>query len=608
MSLFIPTCCRVNQPSALALVVCLVGSLLLVGCSDDPLGPRGQTDAADDQGDTCQEDCDAGQDVESNSDVRDGDISEEPPDLQPDTPTPPLMVTAEVSGGVDTPEGPILSGRVTVAATVTGGTGPLGVEFHVDDDRVDTDLIPPYTAVIDTAGYQDGVHSIAVYTADQGGETAFAQLVLRFDNSPPVFTQQAPVDGDVLFFEDGPFMFGLEVDDPEPIVRVTLRANGLLTAEFTETPFATLVGYEGIYVEDSDLPAALLLQHEATDLLGQVTTTSSNVQVMSRVAWRYSTVGEVWASPRLLPNGNVAVGNRNNRLTVLTPAGDEAWGADLGGEIDWAVAVDGANERLFVGAASGEVTSYTTSGGRLWGPVNLSTPPGGNLVVANDTVYVAGFSGTLFALNAANGSTRWTEDLPTNLLATPAVTAEGRVYVGCQDGALYAIDAGGEAAWDFATGDEVLGTPTLGRDGEVYFGSNDGWLYALDDEGVRLWSTEIEGQLWGTPLLTEDGGLIIGSTSRMVTRVDATDGAVIWSTRTEGITRSSVVADENGTLYIGTTAGDLFALSPETGAILWSYSVGDAIHGTPLVVGHRAYLGSTNRDVFAVRVAAPPTE
>jgi outer membrane protein assembly factor BamB len=62
--------------------------------------------------------------------------------------------------------------------------------------------------------------------------------------------------------------------------------------------------------------------------------------------------------------------------------------------------------------------------------------------------------------------------------SSPAVAGD-TVYVGSEDGYLYAVDAAsGEKLWQFATGDKITSSPTV-ADGTVYIGSHDGKMYAI---------------------------------------------------------------------------------------------------------------------------------
>jgi outer membrane protein assembly factor BamB len=60
------------------------------------------------------------------------------------------------------------------------------------------------------------------------------------------------------------------------------------------------------------------------------------------------------------------------------------------------------------------------------------------------------------------------------------VSADGTIYVGCNDGHLYALNAwSGDQMWDLEIGKAILSSPAIGADGVVYVGAEDGRLYAI---------------------------------------------------------------------------------------------------------------------------------
>ncbi len=93
------------------------------------------------------------------------------------------------------------------------------------------------------------------------------------------------------------------------------------------------------------------------------------------------------------------------------------------------------------------------------------------------------------ALNEATGAELWTANIGGNSTSTPAVH-DGRVFIGSDDGNLYALDATnyGAELWTFQTGGEVYSAPVV-ADGMVYFGSLDHYVYAVDEyTGALIWS------------------------------------------------------------------------------------------------------------------------
>ena len=73
--------------------------------------------------------------------------------------------------------------------------------------------------------------------------------------------------------------------------------------------------------------------------------------------------------------------------------------------------------------------------------------------------------------------------------SSPAVDAAGNVYIGSDDGSLYAINATGDSVlWKYTTGGHVRSSPALSADGSVvYVGSMDGYVYAVaTDTGKQV--------------------------------------------------------------------------------------------------------------------------
>jgi len=73
---------------------------------------------------------------------------------------------------------------------------------------------------------------------------------------------------------------------------------------------------------------------------------------------------------------------------------------------------------------------------------------------------------------------QWTFHTGNLVTSSPAI-AGTEIYVGGQDGHLYAIDRmTGEKLWDIAAGDKITSSPAVAG-GMIYIGSEDGKLYAF---------------------------------------------------------------------------------------------------------------------------------
>ena len=223
----------------------------------------------------------------------------------------------------------------------------------------------------------------------------------------------------------------------------------------------------------------------------------------------------------------------------------------------------------------------TAAAGPLW---NVET--GGQVrtsaAVVGETVYVGGGGRSVYALDAETGAQQWEFQTDGQVNSSPAVvdvsTAEDTdggasetVYVGSDDGYLYAIDAAeGDLEWRFETGGPVESSPTV-FDGTVYVGSRDGFLYAIDAvEGDEQWSIDTLATIRWAPAVAPAG---------------AADGSAI--------------------VYVGNDDGTLHAIDADSGNRHWVVAVDGPVRGAPVVVEDTVYVGSLDAsDSFTGHVYA----
>ena len=84
---------------------------------------------------------------------------------------------------------------------------------------------------------------------------------------------------------------------------------------------------------------------------------------------------------------------------------------------------------------------------------------------------------------------RWEFTTGDCVRGSPAVGADGTVYIGSEDAKFYALDgATGAKRWEFATGDYIDADAAIGENGTVYCASTDGKAYALNGAtGGKKW-------------------------------------------------------------------------------------------------------------------------
>ena len=256
----------------------------------------------------------------------------------------------------------------------------------------------------------------------------------------------------------------------------------------------------------------------------------------------------------------------------------------------------------------------------ILGPANVGnltlawtypTIDGYSPVVANGAVYVGDATGTLYSLNAANGTPLWTYQVPQDYcLATPAV-ANGIAYFGCtrennyngSDG-IFALDAGtGALRW--SVGEAGFGFSIV--NGILYYAESLGGLIGRvaarnAATGEYLWGYEAGFNV--TAPVVANGIVYFGATDKNVYALNATTGALIWQAQTIDTPYVGPAAD--GRVYV--TAGgypeeDLYAFNAATGALIWQKSgfslAGGIAHGVLYATARGLYaLNGSTGDVI----------
>ena len=150
--------------------------------------------------------------------------------------------------------------------------------------------------------------------------------------------------------------------------------------------------------------------------------------------------------------------------------------------------------------------------------------------------------------------------MPAGVVPGPILLhGDNNIYVGCNDGSLYAVSSAGSVQWTFATGSSVISSPALAADGTIYVGSVDSSIYAVNPDGSQAWEYETPGAVRSSPAIDADGNVYVGSYDYYV--YSLTSGGVLrWTFETQGRVESSPAIASDGTLYVGSDDGRLYAV------------------------------------------------
>ena len=177
--------------------------------------------------------------------------------------------------------------------------------------------------------------------------------------------------------------------------------------------------------------------------------------------------------------------------------------------------------------------------------------------------------------------------------SSPAV-ANGAVYVGSDDGRLYAFDAAGCAGapatgcsplWRAVTGGPVSSSPALAN-GAVYVGSMDGHLYAFGASGTDGCS--------GAPKVCSPRW--VGNTAGPVRSSPAVANGVVF------------VGSDDQRLYGFATndATDVCAGTPRVCVPVWVGAIGGTVSSSPAAAAGDVYVGSSAGALVSLRAVVQP--
>ncbi len=172
--------------------------------------------------------------------------------------------------------------------------------------------------------------------------------------------------------------------------------------------------------------------------------------------------------------------------------------------------------------------------------------------------------------------------------SSPAIGLDGTVYVGSDDGNLYALNPEtGEEVWRFPAGAEVRSSPAVAPDGTIYFGSADGYFYALRPNGVLKWSFNVGDYIFSSPAISSDGRIVIfGSSDNNIYALNASSGILKWKYETDNKIISSPAIGHDGissVVYVGSLDRHVYALALNNGALKWKFETNAEVYGSPAI-------------------------
>lgn len=159
-------------------------------------------------------------------------------------------------------------------------------------------------------------------------------------------------------------------------------------------------------------------------------------------------------------------------------------------------------------------------------------------------------------------------------IGSAAAFAFGNVYISNTAGVIKALDAAdGSVKWSFATGGKVFSSPEVcEKSGVLVVGSTDNFIYGLDARSGKLrWRAEASKSVLGSPSILGDL-VYIGASDGVFRAIDVKSGKVVWSYNgIKSFIEAKPWADGDG-VYIGDWANRVYAFEPKTGKLMWEWT------------------------------------
>ncbi len=351
---------------------------------------------------------------------------------------------------------------------------------------------------------------------------------------------------------------------------------------------------------------------------------TSSAPARASVRWKYASTGQIESPAVLGPDGTIYFG-AGGYLHAVAPSGLARWRRQLAQRVGAVqMGLDGRVYAIADDLDTNTLFALDTAGNTVWSFVATASSSAGlaNILLvepdtSSPTVYfgvaTSSLTGTLHAV--VDGTVLWTYD--TDLLASssPALSADGRLYLGTfhANGALHAIDAAtGTGVWIT----EVLGfvgsSPSIGPDGLIRVGSSNG-LRAINPNGLLRWTAEIPLPiLYSSPAVDAGGASYVGAGDRLY--AVASDGSVKWFSADclrDGRIESAPAISADGLIIIqailpgGSPTARLCAID-NTGLLRWRIDTATGVESTarvssPLIASDGlVYVGSPDGHLYAI--------
>jgi outer membrane protein assembly factor BamB len=226
--------------------------------------------------------------------------------------------------------------------------------------------------------------------------------------------------------------------------------------------------------------------------------------------WAFKTNGEIKSSP-VVVGDRLLIGSYDEFLYCLsTKDGSVLWRFKTNGPVHSTPSI--SDGMAFIAGCDEIFRAIRIADGKQVFNVSSGSYTGASPALRNGAAFYGTFDNEVLSVNLAQKQIAWRYEHPERKFpyySSAAVTAT-QVIVGGRDKMVHGLTSAGKAAWTFTTRARVESSPAI-ADGRVFVGSNDGRLYVLNlTSGAKLWEFDAGAPLSASPAIA-NGRIVIGS-------------------------------------------------------------------------------------------------
>ncbi len=235
--------------------------------------------------------------------------------------------------------------------------------------------------------------------------------------------------------------------------------------------------------------------------------------------WDFPLDGQVIHAPALGKDGTIYTGGSGGKLFAVLPNGTKKWDYTAAGNLS-APPIIGGDGTVYFGTGNGYFTALDETGQFQWefhvdGGINSAPAIG-----ADGTLYFgSGNAGKFFAVTPEGGQ-KWMLPINSGVAnASPSIDVDGTIYCGSYDGTLLAIRPNGTLKWSLPLGGEVQGTPAVAADGSLYVGNGYGrQFFRISSTGTKIWefANTSSFDFSPSPLILDSGDVVAATGSQVL--------------------------------------------------------------------------------------------